>query len=332
MDVLWETLSFVVKAFVVFVTVAACAAVVFARMRGRRHHEGHLEVRRVNDVIRGRIVALRSAITSPKEHKRALKELSRASKENLDRNLFVLDFKGDVMASASESLREEVTALLGVAAEGDEVMVRIESAGGAVHGYGFAASQLARIRTRGLRLTACVDRVAASGGYLMACVADHIVAAPFAVVGSIGVTAPVPNFHRLLERAGIEYEDVSAGQYKRTVSPFAPISDQGRAKFKEQIEEVHQHFKDFVARHQPGIDIERIATGEHWLGERAAELGLVSEIGTSDDYLLRHVDRANILEISYHRPRSMRDRLHVGAGALIDRLVDKIASRFGVAP
>jgi serine protease SohB len=330
MDVLWETVSFVIKAFVVFITVAACAAVIFARMRGRRH-EGHLEVRRLNDVIKTRALQLRGAISSPKEHKRAVKDLARASKLSLERNLFVLDFKGDIMASAAEDLREEVTALLGVAGEGDEVMVRIESAGGAVHGYGFAASQLDRIRKRGLKLTACIDRVAASGGYLMACVADHIVAAPFAVVGSIGVTAPVPNFHRLLERAGIEYEDITAGQYKRTVSPFAPISDQGRAKFKAQIEEVHQHFKDFVSRHQPGIDIEQIATGEHWLGERAAELGLVNELGTSDDYLQSRVDQANILEVSYQRPRSVRDRLQVGVHAAIDRLVDQIATRFGLA-
>jgi serine protease SohB len=311
MNVLWETLGFAAKALVFFVTFAACVIVIASLVRGgrRQHDEGWLRVRRLNDSLRARAAGLLAAMTGGRDEKKQRKELARLEKERKGRRVFVLDFKGDVMASAADSLREEVTALCGVAGKEDEVVVRLESSGGAAHSYGFAASQLARLRDRGIPVTACVDRVAASGGYMMACVANQILAAPFAIVGSIGVAAPLPNLHRLLERVGIDYEDVTAGEYKRTVSVFGPNTEKGKKKFREQIEEVHQHFKDFVHRFRPALDVDKVATGEHWQGMRAIELGLVDKLMTSDDYLVHKLDEADIYQLTFKRPRRVRERL-----------------------
>ena len=194
-------------------------------------------------------------------------------------------------ASAVASLREEVTAVLAFARPEDEVLVRLENTGGLVHEHGFAASQLMRVRNRGIRLTVSVDRIAASGGYMMACVADRIVAAPFAILGSIGVLAQIPNFHRLLDRHGIDFEQFKGGEYKRTVTLFGENTDADRDKLRQDIEEIHAIFKHFVVEQRPGLDVEKVATGEHWLGRRAKDLGLCDELMTSDDYLLAANER-----------------------------------------
>jgi serine protease SohB len=217
--------------------------------------------------------------------------------------VFVLDFVGDIRASAVTALREEVTAVVAVAAEGDEVVVRLENPGGLVHEQGLAASQLQRLAGHGIRLTVAVDKIAASGGYLMACVADRIVAAPFAVVGSIGVIAQVPNVHRLLDRAGVRVEQFKGGEFKRTVTPFGEATEAERAKFTAEIEDTHALFKDFVARHRPRLDLSRVGTGEAWYGSRALDLGLVDELCTSDDYLLAARERADLFMVKYAAPR-----------------------------
>jgi serine protease SohB len=218
---------------------------------------------------------------------------------------FVLDFHGDIRASAVSALREEVTAVLTVATPRDSVLVRLDNSGGTVPDHGLAASQLLRIRQRDIPLTISVDRVAASGGYLMACVADRILAAPFAVVGSIGVIAQLPNFHRLLDRHGVEVEQFKGGEFKRTVTMFGRNTDADRDKLTEEIQDVHTLFKDFVGTHRPRLDIARVATGEHWYGTRAVELGLVDEIVTSDDHLLAAREGNDIYEVRYHRRRSL---------------------------
>jgi serine protease SohB len=217
--------------------------------------------------------------------------------------VFVLDFTGDLQASAVAALREEVTAVLTVAREGDEVVVRLENPGGLVHDQGLAASQLQRLHGHGLQLTVAVDKIAASGGYLMACVADRIVAAPFAVVGSIGVIAQVPNVRRLLDRAGVHVEQFKGGEFKRTVTPFGDATEAERAKFTAEIEDTHALFKDFVAGHRPHLDMGRVATGEAWYGSQALALHLVDELRTSDDYLLAARERADLFAVTYAPPR-----------------------------
>lgn len=234
-------------------------------------------------------------------------------------NLYVINFEGDLAAAGVKNLREEVSALLQIAKEGDEVLIKLKSPGGIVNGYGLAASQLVRIRDRGLHLTVAVDEVAASGGYLMACVANHIIAAPFAIVGSVGVVAQLPNFHKLLEKFNIDYEQFTAGDYKRTITMFGENTDEGREKFKSELEEVHSVFKEFVHRYRPEMDIDAIATGEHWLAVRAKELGLVDELKTSDSYLLEALEKRGAYSIQYIEKKSVRKG--------ISRFLTKLANR-----
>jgi serine protease SohB len=233
--------------------------------------------------------------------------------------LFVLDFKGDLRATATASLRKEITAILAVATERDQVLVRLDNAGGTVHEHGLAASQLMRIKRRGIPLLVAVDKIAASGGYLMATVADRIIAAPFAIIGSIGVLAQLPNFHRLLEQNGIDFEQITAGRYKRTLTVFGKNTEEGREKLREELEEVHDLFKHEIARHRPQVSIDEVATGEHWHGAKALELKLVDEIGTSDDFLVEAAKERDVYHVAYKRRRRLQERLIGGAETLLAR-------------
>ncbi len=253
-----------------------------------------------------------------KDSKGRRKDTKRLAKKGSQRQrMFVLDFKGDIRASATASLREEVSAVLAVATGEDKVLVRLENAGGTVHEHGLAASQLVRIKARGVSLLVSVDKVAASGGYLMACVADRIMAAPFAIIGSIGVIAQLPNFHRLLEDKGVDFEQVTAGRYKRTLTMFGKNTDEGRAKIKAELEDVHELFKNQIAEHRPQIDLDKISTGEHWYGVRAMSLNLVDEIRTSDDFLLEAASDYDIFSVTFKRRRSLSERLLGGMESLL---------------
>ncbi|MHC4391800.1 MAG: protease SohB [Planctomycetota bacterium] len=244
----------------------------------------------------------------PTEPAATEKATGEALTEGLKPVLFLLDFAGDIAATQVTKLRIMVTALVEAASPGDEVLVRLESGGGLVSAYGLAASQLARIKAKGLKLTVSVDKVAASGGYLMACEADEIVTAPFAVIGSIGVIAPVPNLHRLLERYGVDYEELTAGRFKRTVSLLAEISEEGRQKFLEQLEETHDLFKGAVAKNRPDLDIDLVSTGEHWFGQRALELHLIDRVQTSDDFIVERLKSHKVLHLHYEQ-RTLRGRI-----------------------
>ncbi|MGL5800405.1 MAG: protease SohB, partial [Plesiomonas sp.] len=235
--------------------------------------------------------------------------------------VYVLNFKGSMDAHEVASLREEVTAVLAIATEKDEVLLRLESPGGVVHGYGLASSQLARIKAKGIKLTVTVDKVAASGGYMMACVADHIVSAPFAIIGSIGVVAQIPNIHRLLKKNDIDIELMTAGEYKRTLTMLGENTDKGREKFRQDLEDTHQLFKNFVAQHRPSLNIDHVATGEHWFGEQALALGLVDEIAASDDILLRKMAEKDVLEVRYILRKKLTDKLAHSAEKGVDRLL-----------
>lgn len=236
--------------------------------------------------------------------------------------VYVLRFTGDIRASSVDNLREEVTAILTLARpEQDRVIVCLESPGGLVPSYGLAASQLARLREAGLDLTVAVDRVAASGGYMMAAVAHRIVAAPFAVLGSIGVVAQIPNLHRWLERHDIDVELLTAGEHKRTLTVFGENTDEGRRKFREQLDEAHDQFKTFLSRYRPLLDLDKVATGEHWYGEQARELGLADELRTSDDLLLETSREADLFELTYTRPQSLGRRITLAMESIVERVL-----------
>lgn len=224
-----------------------------------------------------------------KKAKQKLKDKGKSKKK--EKRIFVLDFDGDIKASAVKHLREEISTIISTANKDDEVVVRLESGGGMVHGYGLAAAQLVRLKEAGLTLTICVDKIAASGGYMMACVADKILAAPFAVVGSIGVVSQMPNFNKWLKKHDIDYEMFTAGEYKRTVTMFGENDDEDRAKYTEELEQTHELFKHFVTTYRPKLDLAKVANGDHWYGEDALKLNLVDELSTSDAYLLQQMEK-----------------------------------------
>jgi serine protease SohB len=319
MQFLAEYGLFLAKALTWVVAILVVAATLFSLIREARGHSGdRLEIRNLGRQLRDTADQLRQELLSPPEIKKLAKarkaEDKAATKGEAPprRRVFVLDFEGDIQAHAVENLREEISAVLQVAEKDDEVLLRLESGGGLVHAYGLAASQLVRLRGRGLRLTVAVDKIAASGGYLMACVADRILAAPFAVIGSIGVVAQLPNFHRLLTKNDIDVELHTAGQYKRTLTLFGENTDAARAKFREELDDTHNLFKRFVTDYRPALDMDKVATGEHWFGSRALDLGLVDELRTSDDYLLQRIGEAEVFDVHYRIRKPLSERLGVG--------------------
>jgi serine protease SohB len=326
---------FLAKA-VTFVAAVAAVTLVVVGLSRKHPATGELTVEKLNERFRDLAAPLRRAALSKAEWKKQSKREDKATKaaaKAADKattakpRVFVLDFKGDIRATAVASLREEITAVLSLASAQDEVVLRLENFGGAVHEHGLAASQLTRIKARGIPLTAIVDKGAASGGYMMACIASRIIAAPFAVVGSIGVLAQIPNFNRALTERGIDFEQVTAGKYKRTVTMFGKNTDEDRAKLREELEEVHALFKSMVASHRPQLDIEAVATGEHWYGTRALELKLVDELGASDDYLLAAAARADVFHVSYRARHSLQERLLAAVRAAADQAELWLAQR-----
>ena len=256
-----------------------------------------------------------------------LSKEARLRKKN-NQKVYVLDFKGDTAASAVESLREEITLILATAKVGrDRVVLRLESPGGMVHGYGLAAAQLVRLRDAGFNLTICVDKVAASGGYMMACIANEIISAPFSVVGSIGVVAQVPNFNRLLKEHHVDFELYTAGQFKRTVTMFGENTAEGKAKFEEELQQTHELFKHFVEKYRPQLNVEKVATGEHWYGKDALELNLVDKLQTSDEYLLSLLAQHDVYVIDTRRKPTLGEKLGLQAAQMADGLVPAVMNK-----
>lgn len=324
MDYLLQYGLFLAKAITFVVTIVAIFIAIIALTSKQKHKKGELELIDLSEQINETKKSISEQLLTDaqlkaqhKEDKKALKSKNKEEKAQAKKDhqpeakpqLYVLDFKGSIDAKEVASLREEITAIVSVASEKDEVFVRLESGGGMVHGYGLAASQLQRLKDKNIPLTISVDKVAASGGYMMACVADKVIAAPFSIIGSIGVIAQIPNFHKLLKKHDVEFEQLTAGQYKRTLTMFGENDDLGREKFKQELEETHQLFKQFVSAHRPQLDIDKIATGEHWYGTQALDLELVDKIQTSDDYLLEQLEAKHIVQVRYQKTKKLADKL-----------------------
>ncbi|PKA31747.1 protease SohB [Cedecea lapagei] len=335
MELLSEYGLFLAKIATVVIAIAVIA-VLIVNLTQRKRQRGELRITRLSEQYKemqeDMSVALLDGHQQKQWHKAQKKKLkleAKAAKAKAKQNhqettkprVYVLDFKGSMDAHEVTSLREEVTAVLAVAKPQDQVVLRLESPGGVVHGYGLAASQLQRLREKQIPLTVAVDKVAASGGYMMACVADKIVAAPFAILGSIGVVAQIPNFNRFLKNKEIDIELHTAGQYKRTLTLLGENTEEGRQKFREDLNETHHLFKDFVKRMRPSLDIEQVATGEHWYGLQAQEKGLVDEVGTSDDLLLSLMEGRELVGVRYTQRKRMLDRFTNSAAESADRLL-----------
>lgn len=336
MDFLADLGLFVAKAFIIVLAIALVIAVIArAGRRGRSDEErGQLRVKKLEDRWKRSARALERVLL-PRRAFKALIEADR-KRDKADKGkappptrarAFVLDFDGNMRASQVHGLREEIGAILLGAKAGDEVVVRLKSPGGLVYAYGLAASQLERVKQRGLKLTVAIDQIAASGGYMMAVVADQILAAPFAVVGSIGVVAGFPNFHRWMERRDIDFELLTAGKYKRTLTMFGKNTEEGRKKFQDELEVAHGLFKGHIARFRPRLDLEQVATGEHWYGQDALRLGLVDRIATSDDYLLELRERAEVIAVNWVPHRRFFERVGSSVEAGVVRGVERLWER-----
>ena len=315
---------FLAKAVTILVFIGLVLMMLFSFSK-KAKGEDHFEITNLNKKYKKMADMLRFSLLSKKELKQALKEHKKITKKEKKtpssnkKRIFVLNFIGNIKATAVKHLRKEITAILSVANKDDEVVVCLENAGGLVHEHGFASSQLLRIKQKGIPLTVAVDKVAASGGYMMACVADKIIAAPFAIVGSIGVLAQLPNFNRLLDKHGVDFELMKAGDLKRTVTMFGKNTDEDRKHFNEQLEDTHDLFKEFVKKNRPTLEIDKVATGEHWLATRGIELKLVDELITSDDYLLNASNDADIYEIKYELPKTISEKLSTSVQMSIDK-------------
>ena len=331
MEYVFDYLSFLAKAVTILAALVVIMIAAGAR-RGHRPSEGRIQVVRINDRLRALGSAVQHAVTPAARRKKLARQENRKHKRERktesDRSrVFVVTFNGDFAASQLDCLRNEITAILTSAREGDEVVVRIESAGGLVHAYGLAASQLSRVKEKGIRLVAAIDKVAASGGYMMASVADRIVTAPFAIVGSIGVVAQLPNVHRFLKKRDVDVELLTAGEYKRTLTVFGRNTDSGRAKLQEEIEDIHTLFKSFVGDHRPDVDLEAVATGEAWYGQRAIERKLVDQLCTSDEYLVAACDDKDVFEVRWILPEKAIDRLMQQFSTAMNGLIDRVLGR-----
>lgn len=348
MEFLTEFGLFVAKAVTLVVALIVVISVILSaaqKEKGADNGDGELRVRKLNDRYRKLRESLETRLLSEheqkawaKKHKKEEKARAKADKEKLKaddtatdpkKRVFVLDFDGDIKASDTDPLRRAITAVLSVAKPGkDEVVIRLESGGGLVHSYGLAAAQLDRIRSKGIHLTACVDKVAASGGYMMACVADRIVASPFAILGSIGVVAQLPNFHRLLKKNEVDFEVLTAGEHKRTLTVFGENTEKGRQKFLEDLEDTHVLFKEYVSERRPGLDISAVANGDIWFGRRALGVNLIDQIQTSDEYLIEACENADVISVTFQRKRSLPEKLGLATSAALEHTVWRVLSAF----
>jgi serine protease SohB len=323
---------------IVIAIVITVAGVVAVSSKGKHGSEGSIEVNKVNT----RLKEMKETIEHEILDKDAVKEMHKASKKEkkeekkkkgasvdkpAKKRMYIIDFDGDIKASDNEQLRNSITAVLSIAdPKNDEILIRLESGGGMVHSYGLASAQLNRIKNKNVPLTVCVDKVAASGGYMMACVADKILASPFAVLGSIGVVAQIPNFNKLLKKNNIDIELLTAGEHKRTLTMFGENTDEGRNKFKHDLEDTHELFKSFVRDHRPVVDIAEVASGDVWFGKRALDVKLVDELKTSDEYITEACESLDVFEVSYKEKKSLQEKLGLSMSIGIDKAMTKCLS------
>jgi serine protease SohB len=314
-------------------------------LKQKPEHEGHIEIAHLNDKYKQINEQIQNVVVDEeqlkiqrkaqkkidkqkaKDTKKAAKKSSNSKTESDRKRLYVLAFDGDIKASATENLREEISAVLPQIRPGDEILLKLESPGGMVHSYGLAASQLQRIADAQVPLTVAVDKVAASGGYMMACVGSNIIAAPFAVLGSIGVLAQLPNFNRLLKKHDIDIELLTAGEYKRTLTMLGENTDKGRQKFIEELEETHTLFKEFVGENRPALDVAKVSTGEVWYGRKAIDVGLIDALQTSDAFVQGRLKDQDVFEVKFVHKKTWHEKIGMAAEGAMEKAFLKIWQR-----
>lgn len=332
MEILQNLLLFFGQALIIVLSIIAVIIAIAASAAKTGKTKG-LSVEVINDKFDDQKSTLQSVVLNVDDFKKVKKQKKADVKTELKsqkerKTAYLIEFlKGDIEATAVDNIKEEISAVLGVAEKNEEVILKVESPGGVVHGYGLAAAQILRLREAGLNVTICVDKVAASGGYLMSCVAHQIIASPFAIIGSIGVVAQVPNINRLLKKHDVDFKEYTAGDYKRTVSVLGEITEKGEAKFKEQLEATHVLFKDFVSLYRPQLNLTTVATGEYWYGTQALKLNLIDRIQTSDDYILNKVKTHKVIKVSFSKKAGFADKISEMISQTILQSVSKTLTR-----
>ncbi|HFU3984629.1 TPA: protease SohB [Streptococcus suis] len=331
---MWETIFIEYGIFFLKVVTFLLAILLFLVLSTKiksKKPDGQVTITDLSEKLLEQQEQFEKELLNKKAYKKLQEEREQESSEQETeapvKRLFVLDFEGDIQAKQVDNLREEITAILTLASQGDEVLIRLESPGGSVYGYGLGASQLLRLKDKQIPLTIAVDKVAASGGYLMASVADTIVAAPFALVGSIGVVAEIPNIHRLLKKHEIDVDVMTAGKYKRTLTVIGENTPEGKEKFQEELNDVHALFKEFVSENRPILDIEQVSTGETWYGTSAKKVHLVDEIATSDDLILGQIHDKQVLLVKYEEKKSLINQIGVQVETSLSNLLLKLVNK-----
>jgi serine protease SohB len=333
MEIITDYLIFLLKVFTIALAITIPLLIIIGSSKNKSQAKGKLSITNLSDKFEEMGNAVKGSVMNPKDLKKFNKEISKDKKKkdkNKDKDkdneidsVFVLNFKGDIQASEVEKLKQEVNAILLSNTECKEVVIRVESGGGSAYAYGLCAAELKRLVDNEINLTVCIDKVAASGGYLMSCVATKIIAAPWAIVGSIGVIAQLPNFHRLLKKNSIDFEMHTAGAFKRTLTTLGENTDEGREKFKSDLEDLHLIFKNFVKEQRPQVDTETVATGETWQGEDAVKVGLVDSLETSDNYLVSLSKVAKLFEIEFLEKKNLTERFAISMQIIIEKSLIK---------
>ena len=327
MEILIEYLIFLLKVFTIALAITLPLLIIIGSTKGKSQPKGTLSIVNLSDKFEEMGNAVKGSLMNAKELKKFNKDLSKVKKKKdkaeKEDTVFVLNFNGDIQASEVEKLKQEINAILLSDSDCKEVVLRVESGGGSAYAYGLCAAELKRLVDNDINLTVCIDKVAASGGYLMSCVASKIIAAPWAIVGSIGVIAQLPNFHRLLQKNSIDFEMHTAGAFKRTLTTLGENTEEGREKFKSDLEDLHIIFKNFVKEQRPQVDTDIVATGEVWQGEEAVKVGLVDSLETSDNYLVNLSKEAKLFEIQFVEKKNLSERLAFSMQLIIEKSVIK---------
>ncbi|CAL4321996.1 Probable protease SohB [Buchnera aphidicola (Eriosoma lanigerum)] len=338
MNFFYNYILFIAKSITVMISIITTFFLINNFTKQKKNQDGSIKITVLetnfneikNNILLSKMSLLEKKIWKKEEKQRIKNKINKEKlevKNNIKINkptLYVLDFKGSIQAKEVSNLRKEISAIISVAQKNDEVLLRLESSGGVVHGYGLAASQLERLKKENIYLTIVVDKIAASGGYMMACVANHIVAAPFAIIGSIGVVSQFPNFNKLLKKNNIDIELHTAGIHKRNITMFGENTELGRKKLCDDLEQTHILFKNFIQSMRPSLNINSVANGDHWFGSIALEKKLIDSINTSDDVIFSKKNKFQIIKIQYCRNKKYFDFCFNGIINYIFKIYNKL--------
>mmetsp|Transcript_9058 Transcript_9058/g.12909 ORF Transcript_9058/g.12909 Transcript_9058/m.12909 type:complete len:423 (-) Transcript_9058:25-1293(-) len=306
--------------------------------------EQHYTFERINERYSKDSMALSKAMSTPSQKTQikmpksllgdfnktsGAREHSKEVKKSYNGTSIILELKGlDTMVAQAHDLNDKVSFLLeehrgkkentnttslNSTDQTDselEVIILLESPGGSAAEYGLAAQQILRLRDEpGIQVTVIVDKVAASGGYMMACTSSpgRLYAAPFAVVGSIGVIGQTVNIHNALESWGVKPLVFRGGKHKAPVGLIGEVSEDGMKTIQKMIDKTHNAFKRHVLAARPKLakQIDDVATGDVWLGCDALDVGLIDRVITSDEYISQRLrDGVRVLKlINYDKRR-----------------------------